>query len=259
MKRSLLLLAAVLLIAAGGCVSGSDVEQLEDQIIDLHDEVTELKRDASSKAEVDRINETLATQGGIEQANYRIDRLMQQINQNEKDIAALRLQVMQLLAQRGGSAPSSSISDSPALDAVDSREVIVSAAPPMEDPLILYQTAYRDYQRGNYPFAIEGFQDFLDENPSSDLADNAAYWIGESHYSQQKYRDAIRQLDEVINRFPQSDKVPAALLKKGLAYIELGEKAQGIVQLQYVIHEHPGSPEASLAREKLTGLGIDTR
>ena len=54
----------------------------------------------------------------------------------------------------------------------------------------------------------------------------------------------------------QSDKVPGALLKKGYAYIALGEKAQGIVQLQYVVHEHPSSQEASLARQKLQTLGV---
>jgi hypothetical protein len=31
------------------------------------------------------------------------------------------------------------------------------------------------------------------------------------------------------------------------------------VQLQYVLHEHPRSQEASLARQKLRQLGIDTQ
>jgi regulator of sirC expression with transglutaminase-like and TPR domain len=46
-------------------------------------------------------------------------------------------------------------------------------------------------------------------------------------------------------------------LKKGYAYVELGQRSQGIVQLQYVLHEHPRAQEASLAREKLKTLGID--
>ncbi len=102
------------------------------------------------------------------------------------------------------------------------------------DPMQTYQAAYRDYQRGNYDLAIEGFEDFLGASPSSDLADNAAYWIGESLFSQKKYREAIRQLDAVVNKYPKSDQVPGALLKKGYAYISVNEKAQGVVQLQYV-------------------------
>jgi len=48
-------------------------------------------------------------------------------------------------------------------------------------------------------------------------------------------------------------------LKKGYSYIALGERAQGVVQLQYVIHEHPNSQEAALARQRLKQLGIETR
>jgi len=127
---------------------------------------------------------------------------------------------------------------------------------PAGNPMELYQTAYRDYQRGNFDLAMAGFSDFIRQNPNSDLADNAAYWIGESLFSQKKYQDAIAQFDSVVTRYPQSDKVPGALLKKGYAYIALGEKAQGIVQLQYVVHEHPSSQEASLARQRLQTLGV---
>ena len=128
-----------------------------------------------------------------------------------------------------------------------------------EDPMQMYQSAYRDYQRGNFDLAIAGFADFEKRNPHSDLADNAAYWIGESLFSQKKYREAIAQFDSVVTRYPRSDKVPGALLKKGYSYINLGEKAQGVVQLQYVVHEHPNTQEASLARQRLKQLGIETR
>jgi tol-pal system protein YbgF len=132
-------------------------------------------------------------------------------------------------------------------------------AAPAADPLQTYQAAYRDYQRGNFDLAIDGFRDFLEQSPDSDLADNAAYWIGESLFSQKKYREAIAQFDSVVTKYPKSDKVPGALLKKGYAYINSNERAQGIVQLQYVLHEHPRSQEASLARQKLKQLGIETK
>ena len=136
-------------------------------------------------------------------------------------------------------------------------EVTVPAPAGTEDPMQTYQAAYRDYQRGNYDLAIAGFRDFITRNPNSDLADNAAYWIGECLFSQKKYREAIKQFDTVVTRYPQSDKVAGALLKKGYSYISLGERAQGVVQLQYVIHEHPNTQEAALARQRLKQLGIE--
>jgi tol-pal system protein YbgF len=128
-----------------------------------------------------------------------------------------------------------------------------------ENPVDTYQSAYRDFGRGNYDLAIAGFREIVTKYPKSDLADNAAYWIGESLYSQKKYREAIAQFDSVVTSYPKSDKVASALLKKGYAYIQLNEKNMGIVQLQYVVHEHPKSPEAAKAREELKRLGVDSR
>src|SRR5439155_26855848 len=98
-------------------------------------------------------------------------------------------------------------------------EVTVPAPAGTEDPMQTYQAAYRDYQRGNYDLAIAGFRDFITRNPNSDLADNAAYWIGESLFSQKKYREAIEQFDTVVTKYPKSDKVAEALLNKGYSYI----------------------------------------
>jgi tol-pal system protein YbgF len=132
-------------------------------------------------------------------------------------------------------------------------------ATPAIDPMQTYQATYRDYQRGNFDLAIDGFRDFLSASANSDLADNASYWIGESLFSLKKYREAIEEFDNVVTKYPKSDKVPGALLKKGYAYINIGERAQGVVQLQYVLHEHPRSQEAALARQRLNALGIETR
>ncbi|HVT43317.1 MAG TPA: tol-pal system protein YbgF [Thermoanaerobaculia bacterium] len=268
--RSHLVASVAFLLLAAGCASSSDVKRLSDQITDLQDQIADLKRQVSSKEEVQRLNERIAqqtqsllksnadltvkvnemddrlqnAQGSIEQTNYRIDRIVQQITQSQRDIDSLKM-----------SAGGSPAAGGPIRDEVTVQPPLAVA----EDPIQIYQTAYRDYQRGNFDLAIQGFAEFVRGNPNSDLADNAAYWIGESLFSQKKYRDAIEQFDLVVNQYPRSDKVPGALLKKGYSYIEIGQKAQGVVQLQYVIHEHPRSQEATLARQKLRELGIETR
>lgn len=269
MKRLPLILLALFLAA---CASTSDVRDLEDTIADLEDEIAAMKRTSAGREEVEQINKSVeeqiqmllrsnaemtarvaqlqerfqGTQGNVEEANYRMDRLAQQINDLRRDLEALRA------AMRAGSPPG-------AEGKVPSEEVTVQPdAGAGADPLEMYAAAYRDYQRGNWDLAISGFKEFLEGNPQSDLADNAAYWIGESYFSQKKYREAIQQFDGVITRYPKSDKVAAALLKKGYSYLETGEKAQGIVQLQYVVHEHPSSAEANLARQRLRALGVGT-
>jgi tol-pal system protein YbgF len=272
--RSLVCLAA---LAAGGCISTSDFQQVQHQVAELQEELANVKRTASSKEEVQNVNTKIAeqtemllksnatlvakvdeiedriqnTQGGIEQSGYRTDQLVQQLTQAQHDIEELRTRMLALQPVQGGGAQMGSPSMS---------EVTVPAPPvSTADPMQTYQAAYRDYQRGNFDLAIEGFKDFLTSSANSDLADNAAYWIGESLFSQKKYREAIEQFDSVVSKYPKSDKVPGSLLKKGYSYISLGEKAQGIVQLQYVVHEHPKSAEAGLAKQKLKQLGIETK
>ena len=265
--RFLLFLPFALLTS---CVTSSDMDSVKNQVTDLQDQIAELKRQVSSKEEVQQLNSRIVqqsesllqsnaevttkvgqiddklqnVQGSIEQTTYRVDTLAQQLTQAQRDIADLK---NSRSASPAGASPPGTIQD----------EVNVESSS-SSDPLEVYQSAYRDYQRGSFDLALEGFRDFVKENPSSDLADNAAYWIGESFYSQKKYRDAIQQFDSVINTYPKSEKVPASLLKKGYAFVELGQRAQGIVQLQYVVHEHPRSEESPLARQKLKALGIET-
>lgn len=262
------------LVFAGACVSSSDIERLEDRISDLQDEVNALKRESSSKSDVERLNAELVerteqilrssadvtarvgsvderienVQGGLEQTNYRIDRLAQQITAQQQVID--RLQRMSTpISQPGLSGP-----------ALPPEEAAIISDPSTAgDPVNVYQTAYADFRRGNFDLAIEGFEEFLAANPRSDLADNASYWIGEALFSQGKYADAIVRFDRVVSRYPNSEKVAAALLKKGLSYLERGQRAQAIIQLQYVIHEHGTSEEAARAREKLRDLGITTQ
>lgn len=275
MTRSRLLAAAVAAALLAGCASTGDVRRLESQVAELQEEIAGLKRTTAAKEEVQNVNVRIAeqteqllrsnatlvakvdqmeerlqnTQGTIEQTNYRIDRMAQQLTQFQRDIETLRARVESSSPAPAGGAPTSEVTvPGP-----------VISSPPAEDPVDIYQSAYRDYQRGNFDLAISGFRDFIQRSPNSDLADNAAYWIGESLFSQKKYREAIAQFDSVVTQFPRSDKVPGSLLKKGFSYLNLDERAQGIVQLQYVVHEHPNSSEAALARQRLRQLGIETR
>lgn len=286
MKR--LLPFALLALFASACATTSDVQKLQSEINDLQDQVAQLKRTASSKEDVQNVNTRIAeqtetllksnatlvtkvgsiedrmnnTQGSVEQTNYRVDHLVQQLTQAQHDVEELRATMTRLAATPPPAQPSVAPAPSPAGTPtpvpVPMHEVNVTADSG-ETPAMTYQNAYRDYQKGNYDLAIAGFREFIQKYKDSDLADNAAYWIGESLYSQKKYRESIAQFDSVVNDYPKSEKVPSALLKKGYAYISLGEKAQGIVQLQYVVHEHPKSSEAAKAREELKKLGVETR
>lgn len=286
MKRLLPLAAVCSLLAA--CVSPSDIQKLQSQVSELQDQIAQVKKTTSSKQEVENVNQKIVDQtntllksnaqlvvkvqqidekmnggnGQIETQGSRIDRIAQQLTQAQHDIEELKASAA--AAAAAASAPQPIVTPQPMLGpappATSAGQLTVAAPSGRgENPVEVYNAAYGDYQRGSYDLAIGGFRDFIQKNPNSDLSSNAAYWIGESLYSQKKYTEAIEAFDVVVNKYAKSEKVPGALLKKAYAYLALGDKARAIVQLQYVVHEHPKAQEASLARQKLKQLGVDSK
>ncbi len=119
------------------------------------------------------------------------------------------------------------------------------------NPDQLFAAAYGDYSRGNYDLAISEFRQYVETYPSSEMADNAQYWIAESFVGKKQLNEAIIEFDKVSTLFPKGDKIPSARYKKALALIELGQGDAGRAELQALIKLFPRSNEAVLAKQYL--------
>src|SRR5687768_16453236 len=119
------------------------------------------------------------------------------------------------------------------------------------NPDQLFAAAYGDYSRGNYDLAISEFRQYVETYPSSEMADNAQYWIGECYYSKKQFNEAIAESDKVTLLFPKGDKVSGARFKKAMALLDLGQTDAGRAELQAIIKLYPRSNEAVLARQQL--------
>lgn len=117
-----------------------------------------------------------------------------------------------------------------------------------------YDEAWKLLERKDYRAAISRFKEFIKKNPQSEYADNAQYWIGESHYALREFDQAILEFDAVRRKYPKGDKVPAALLKQGFAFAELGDKVDARLILQELMDRFPQSEEAVKAKQKLKSL-----
>jgi tol-pal system protein YbgF len=122
------------------------------------------------------------------------------------------------------------------------------------DPEALYNTAYLDFTRGNYDLAIQGFSEYLKLYPDSDLSDNAQYWIGESYFTKQEWQMAFIEFEKVERNYSTGNKLPGALYKMGLCYLNMKNRTEGKKYLDRVIKEFPNSPEAGLAKDQLNNL-----
>jgi tol-pal system protein YbgF len=117
-----------------------------------------------------------------------------------------------------------------------------------------YERLLGFFKEGNLEESRQGFSAFLAQYPNSDLAPNARYWLGESHYGKKDYKQAIDSYDRVELDYPQSEKVPAAILKKGFAYLALKDKKRASSAFKQVVTLYPKSPEAGKAYDKLNQL-----
>lgn len=273
-----LFLTAGILAGVAGCVSGSDIDGLHKHLSTVEKEVDVLSKQSSSKDEVAKLNETLAKQaqtllrsnadlgtkfddltremqtlaGKLEDANRRLTQLSQQIAESQGRAAPGAV-----ILPPASSMPSSGVAPGPG-----GSGLAASPAAPRGGgitPADLFAQATADYQRGRYDLARQGFEDYAEKFPRTDLSDDALYWAGECWSAQKKPREAIASFDKLFRTYPQSDKAPAAHLKKGIAHLELGEKAQAMVELNFVVNQYPGSDEAKSARQRLKSLGGDSR
>jgi tol-pal system protein YbgF len=138
--------------------------------------------------------------------------------------------------------------------AVDTAQVNATARKRLDEAQRLYDSAYQDFVKGQYALAQQGFAQYLQMLPESELADNAQYWIGECNYSQKKYNEAIQAFQTVIRQYGEGEKVPAAMLKMAYAQIAAGKAQTGRESLEALVKRFPQSNEANLARSRLQEL-----
>ncbi|HET8697285.1 MAG TPA: tol-pal system protein YbgF [Gammaproteobacteria bacterium] len=117
-----------------------------------------------------------------------------------------------------------------------------------------YQAAFDLVQARKYEEAGKAFTEFLGAFPQSPLADNAQYWLAETHYVRGQYQTALPEFQKVIDAYPQSSKMPDALLKIGYCQDELGNKAEARTTLQQVTRKYPDTTAARLATQRLDRL-----
>jgi tol-pal system protein YbgF len=118
----------------------------------------------------------------------------------------------------------------------------------------LYKSAYETFQRGNLEEARRKFEALLKQYPNTELSDNAQFWIGETYFLKKDFEKAILEYEKAIAKYPEGDKIPAALFKQALAFLELGDKTNARNLLRRVIERYPHSEQAEMAKKRVEGI-----
>ncbi|MGA7828048.1 MAG: tol-pal system protein YbgF [Geobacteraceae bacterium] len=129
-----------------------------------------------------------------------------------------------------------------------------AAGPNESTPEGMYESGLTAFKAGDMQKARDIFTRFIEQNPNQALVANCHYWIGESYYSEKKYDQAILAFQDVIKNFPKNDKAPAALLKQGMSFKNIGDKKSARYVLNKLKDEYPQSDEAKKVKSLLKEL-----
>ena len=122
-----------------------------------------------------------------------------------------------------------------------------------------YQLAFELLKDENYETAKVSFIKFIRLYQDSDFVDDAKYWLGETYYAQSLFTQALKEFEGVLTEFPNSEKMPESLLKKGFCYYELGEVEKSKQILKSVVNQYPDSSVSRLAVQKLEMIDSVTK
>ena len=239
------------------------VEQSTDNINQMNSAVAAMqqKLNAQSEASGGKLD---SVSGQVQSLNDSLDELKSRIGKLDKELQDIQAQMQNVQTQPAGAAPAAGggqpAGQQPGQSAppdgggaAPAPGPAASQAPPLQDT---YQSALRDYNAAHYDVASSEFGDVLHYYPNDPLAGNAQFYLGEIAYRQQKYRDAVKAYNSVLEDFGGSPKAPAAQLRKGLALLQLNQKDAGIHELRSLIQRYPQTPEALQGRSKLNALGV---
>jgi tol-pal system protein YbgF len=124
---------------------------------------------------------------------------------------------------------------------------------PTNTPKDEYDLAYGYVLRKDYALAEDALRAFLKKYPSDRMVADASYWLGESLFQRQRYRDAAESFLAVSTKFATSGKAPDALLRLGQSLAALKEKEAACATLGEIPRKYPrasGNVKSAAEREQ---------
>lgn len=233
---------ALALASASACVTVPEFRALEREVYKLKhgsggDGPSGARLAELGEAVSELRDEVARLRGAVEEAQHAAERAAEEARLSREHVAPVP-RGSAGAGQRGGSAQA-------------------------RDEIRAYEEAFRLYRTGDYEAAIDRFRGFLQTHPSSDYADNAQFWLAECYFKLSDYEQAVLAFQEVVSKYPEGNKVPDALYRQGMAFLEIGKStgdeakyrpaAQQV--FERLVTRHPDSERVPEARRQLEKLG----
>ena len=257
LKRAMV--SAFLLALVSGPARAWKIADLETEVAALKSRMDELEqREEKYRKEVDdakKQQQDSNLQIRKDQADLKaeLEELKQQVTSLEEMLRELsdKLTALDQKASANSDALASLQNPPAAEPASETKEAGVGAD--------IYNQALDSFKAKKYEVARAQFEAFLKANPNDPYSDNALFWIGETYYSEKNYKYAINEYARVQEKYPQGNKVPAALYKIGLCFEQLKKIPEASAMYKQLIEAFPASEEAAKAKGQLEKLSSKTK
>ena len=117
-----------------------------------------------------------------------------------------------------------------------------------------FESSFELLRKGDYVSAEVALRDYIESFPQATYTDDAKFWLAESLYAQAKFSEALEIFNQIIDQYPDSEKMMESILKSGFSHQELGDLITAKAIYQRVIREYPNSSASSLAKERLNKI-----
>ncbi len=115
----------------------------------------------------------------------------------------------------------------------------INQALPSGEPRDAYIQAFGLLQAKRFEEAEQAFNAFLAQHPEHELAGNAQYWLGESHYVRQDFEAAASAFLTGYQKYRTSTKAPDNLLKLGITLVILDQKPDACAVFNELSDRYP--------------------
>lgn len=237
------IILALIPVLAAGCASGPDPTQL--RLNDLDTRVSKVERVMSNQSLLQMAQQVDTMQAEVRDLRGQIDDLQnanRELRKQQHDFYTdldKRVGALEHGGTAGGGSASGSGDNGGGASSTEQS---------------VYSQAFDALKAGSYSVAISGFQGFLKQYPSSTLAPNAEYWLGEAHYVNQQFSAAEADFQTVLDNWPSSSKAPDAMLDLANTQLAQGKTSKGRATLHKVISQYSGTDAATRAQKRLTQL-----
>jgi tol-pal system protein YbgF len=244
-----------LVVGLTGCVTKSDVQQVQDDLALF--KVETARRDSARAAQLadlirvqQRLMDSLSSsrravgqlRGDLASDLYNIQQQLVQLQeltgQSQQRLSELRTQLEARGEQIATTAPGDTVRQTTSAASADQ----------------MYEASLAQLRRGSTSTARLGLREMLRVYPTSERAGDALYFIGQS-FAAENPDSAAAYYTQVVQKYPSSSRAASALYNLGLLAERRKETRKARESYQRVVQRYPQSDEAALARDRLRALG----